>query len=230
MARRRNPKKSEETLVNLVEARDQAQSFLEKNQKAIFGGLVAFVVIVGGLFAYFFMYKAPREIESQKQMRQAQFQFERDSFALALTNPGGGYIGFLDIIDNYGGTKAANLASYYAGISYLNLGQYDAAIEYLNDFSAKEDILEITKLGALAAAHGELGELDKAISFYKKAINAGDNEFLKAYYLKLLGMLYEKQENYADAKKQYEEIKTKYPESTQATDIDKFIARVEAKL
>ncbi len=230
MARRRSKKKQEETLVDLVEARDQAQSFLEKNQTMIFGGLVAFVLVVGGLFAYNFMYKAPKELEGQNQMRQAQFQFERDSFALALTNPGGGYSGFLDIIDNYSGTDAANLANYYAGISYLNLGQYQVAIDYLNDFSASDNVLPITKNGAMAAAYGELEDYDNAISYYKKAINAGDNEFLIAYYLKNIGLLYEKQGKFAESKKHFEEIKTKYPNSTQSTDIDKFIARVEAKI
>jgi len=176
------------------------------------------------------MYKAPKEVESQNQMRQAQYQFERDSFALALTNPGGGYSGFLDIIDNYGGTKAGNLANYYAGISYLNLGQYEVAIDYLNDFRATDNVLPITKNGAIAAAYGELEDYDKAISYYKKAINAGDNEFLIAYYHKNIGLLYEKQGNFADSKKHFEEIKTKYPNSVQSTDIDKYIARVEAKL
>jgi hypothetical protein len=52
-------------------------------------------------------------------MMLAQQQFEKDSFQLALTNPGGGYSGFLDIIDSYSGTKTANLAKYYAGICYL---------------------------------------------------------------------------------------------------------------
>jgi len=230
MARRRNKKKKDETLVDLVEARDQASSFVEKNQTAIFGGLVAFVMIVGGLFAYTYLYKAPLEIESQEQMRQAQVQFEQDSFALALTNPGGGYSGFLDIIDNYGGTKAANLANYYAGISYLNLGKYEAAIDYLNDFSANDNVLPITKFGAMAAAYGELGDFDNAIKFYKKAINAGDNEFLIAYYHKNIGLLYEKQGNFADSKKHFEEIKTKYPNSSESNDIDKYIARVGAKI
>jgi len=230
MSRRRNKKKQEETLVDLVEARDQATSFVEQNQIAIFGGLIAFVLIVGGFFAYTFMYKAPLEVESQEQMRQAQVQFEKDSFALALTNPGGGYSGFLDIIDNYSGTKSANLASYYAGISYLNLGQYDVAIEYLNDFKASDNVLPITKYGAMAAAYGELEEFDKAVKYYKKAINAGDNEFLIAYYHKNLGLLYEKQGNFADSKKQFEKIKTNYPNSSESNDIDKYIARVDAKL
>ncbi len=230
MARRRNKKKKEETLVDLVEARDQAQSFVEKNQTAIFGGLVAFVLIIGGLFAYTYMYKAPRELESQEQMRQAQFQFERDSFALALTNPGGGYGGFLDIIDNYGGTKAANLANYYAGISYLNLGQYEAAISYLEDFKASDSVLPITKYGAMAAAYGEFQDFDNAIKYYNKAISAGNNEFLIAYYHKNIGLLYEKQGNFAESKKHFEEIKTNFPNSSESNDIDKFIARVAAKL
>ena len=50
MARRRNQKKKQETLVDLVEARDQAQSFMEKNQNLVFGALVALVLIIGGFF------------------------------------------------------------------------------------------------------------------------------------------------------------------------------------
>ena len=172
----------------------------------------------------------PRETESQEQMRQAQVQFERDSFALALTNPGGGNSGFLDIIDNYGGTKSANLAHYYAGVSYLNLGQYQVAIDYLNDFKASDDILPITKLGAIGDAYGELQDLDNAMKYYKKAVSAGENEFLITYFLKKIALLNENQGNFAESKKYFEQIKTDYPNSTEAADIDKFIARVAAKL
>jgi hypothetical protein len=135
--KKRNQKKSDETLVDLVEVGSQAQSFYDRNQNIIFGALVGLVVIIGGVFAYNNFYKKPRQAEATEQMFQAQLQFERDSFIMALTNPGGGYYGFLDIIDNYGGTKAGNLANYYAGISYLNLGKYEAAIDYLKAFNAK---------------------------------------------------------------------------------------------
>ena len=162
-------------------------------------------------------------------MFQAQVQFDRDSFALALTKPGSGYLGFLDIIGNYKGTKAANAALYYAGICYLNLGQYEAAVDYLKDYSPDGDITPATKFGAMGDAYSELQDFDKAMDNYKKAVNGSDNEVLKAYYLKKVGLLHERNGNLADAKAAYERIKTEYPTTTEATDIDKYIKRVASK-
>ncbi|MCP3930825.1 MAG: tetratricopeptide repeat protein [Bacteroidetes bacterium] len=229
MARRKKKTKKDETLVDIVEAKEQAQDFMESNQNLIFGALFALVLIIGGVFAYNNFFRKPLQKEAVEQMFQAQYQFERDSFALALTNPGGGFSGFLDIIDNYKGTSAANLSLYYAGLSYLHLGQYSAALDYLKDYKPSGQVIPIMKYGAIGDAYSELNELDNAMKFYKKAINEGENETITAYYLKKVGMLHEKQGNFADAKDAYEKIKNEYPESPDGRDIDKFITRVASK-
>ena len=151
-----------------------------------------------------------------------------DSFELALLNPGGGYSGFLDIIENYKGTDVANLANYYAGICYLHLGKFDAAVSYLKDFSPAGEITPIMKHGALGDAYSELNQFDDAISEYRKAAQAGDNDFLTPYYLKKLGLLYEKQGDNASAVKTFKEIKKDYAKSQDGFNIDKFIQRAEA--
>ncbi|RMG78431.1 MAG: hypothetical protein D6714_18050, partial [Bacteroidetes bacterium] len=226
--RKRKQKKDDEVLVDIVEARESAQDFIDRNQKTIFGVITALIILVGGYFVYKHSYQIPKQEEAVEQMYQAQWQFERDSFALALTNPGGGYGGFLDIIDNYKGTDAANLANYYAGICYLNLGQFDAAISYLEDFDADGRILPAMKAGALGDAWSEKGEMSKALNFYKKAVSAADeNEAIAPYYLKKIGMIHEKEGRMADAKKAYQEIKDKYPDSTPGKDIEKYIIRAD---
>jgi len=227
--RKKSQKKADETLVDIVEVRDQAQGFLDHNQNLVFGGLLALVLIVGGIFAYNNFYKTPKQQEATEQMYQAQIQFERDSFARALTNPGGGYPGFLDIIDNYGATEAGNLAHYYAGIAYLNLGQYEAAIDYLKDYTPSGTITPIMKNGALGDAYAELNDLDEAMSYYQRAANAGENEMLTSYYLKKVGMLHERNGNFNQALEAYESIKENYPNSPDGRDIDKYIIRVSAR-
>lgn len=231
MAKRkpRSSQQDDEQLVNVVEQTQQAQDFLEKNGNLLFGILAAAVLVIGGIFAYNNFYKLPQQKEAIQQMAQAQYQFERDSFSSALTNPGGGFMGFLDIIDNYGGTPAGNAAKYYAGVSYLNLGKHQAAIDYLEQFSADGEILPIMKYGAIGDAHAELNDLGTALGYYEDAVAAGGIEALQAYYLQKIGMLNEKQGNYAAALSAYQKIKTDYPTSPAGRDIEKYIMRVETK-
>ncbi len=224
MGRRRQTDK-DEVLIDLVETRDSAQGFLEKNQFKVLGGIGLLALLIGAIVAYFLLFKTPRESKAMSAMYKAEQQFERDSFALALENPGGGFDGFLNIIDNYNGTKAANLAKYYAGISYLNLGLYDPAIEYLNGFSAKGNLLPITKFGALGDAYSEKGDFDQALSFYKKAVKTSSNDLLTPYYLKKVALLSEKQGNKEDAATFFNRIKEEFPDSEEGSQIDKYLAR-----
>lgn len=225
MARRKKNKQEEDILVDIVDVRDNFQGFYDKNQKVIWGVLGGLVLLVGGYFVYTQLYLEPRQKEAMTQMYQAQKQFEQDSFAKALTNPGALYPGFLDIQDQYGGTKAANLASYYAGVSYLNLGKFDAAVDYLKAYKSTNPEMAIMKNGALGDAYSELQDFGQAMSSYQKAANS-NNDFLTPYYLKKVGMLHERNGNAAEAGNVYNKIKADFPQSNEARDIDKFLARV----
>ena len=226
MAQRRNRNKKDETLVDLVEVTESAQDFFERNSKVFSIVAGALLLLVGAFFAYKYLIQAPKDQEAREQMFQAEFQFAQDSFALALTNPGGGFEGFLDIIENYSGTKASNISNYYAGVSYLRLGQVDAAIDYLTDFNPAGEFTPIMKYGVLADAYSEKGDFSSAMSNYEKAIAQGDNELLTAHYMMKLGLLNEKEGNNEKALSIYQNIRSKYPNSVEGRDIDKYIARI----
>jgi len=230
MAIRRKKKKNEDLLVNVGEIGGSAQDYVEKNQNMLIGVLAGVLLLVGGYLAYKYLVKAPKAAEASQVIVKAQDYFKRDSFALALTSNDGSYQGMLAIINDYGGTPTGNLANYYAGISYLKLGQFQQAIDYLEDFRSAGEVLPITKYGAIGDAHGELGQLDQAASFYNKAINQGENEFLQSYYLKKLGLLHEKEGDFAKSAAAFERIKKDFPLSPDGADIDKYLSRVQAKL
>lgn len=229
MAKRKKQASSTDTLVDLVQARDQAQDFFERNQKYILGGLALVVLVFGGWFFYKNLVLNPKQKEAVGQMWKAEEQFFQDSFTLALTNPGGGYQGFTDLEKKYSGVSTGNAANYYAGISYLQLGQFEAAVSYLKDVKPKGNILPIMKYGALGDAYSELGKFDEALSNYKKAANTKKNEALTPVYLLRYGMLNEKLEKYAEARKAYQQLVDEHSASLMAKDAEKYLVRIEGK-
>lgn len=217
-------------IVDVVEVKGSqasARNFFDENQKVITYLIMGIAILAALYFAYKYLYIGPREKEAVNAMYKAEEAFAKDSFALALENPGGGFDGFLGIIDNYSGTKAANLAQYYAGISYLNLGKYDDAISYLDDYSAKDDVTSTMKSGALGDAHAELGDKDKALSYYEDAVNSAENDLLTPYYIHKLALLYYSQGKSKEAIEKLELIKSKYPDSNEFKDAEKLLARLQ---
>ena len=220
-------KRKDDTLVDLVEVTGQVENFWEKNQNNVLGVVALLAVLIGGYFAYFNLYQVPREKEAQESMYQAEFQFEKDSFALALTNPGGGFDGFLDIIENYSGTSSANISKYYAAVCYLHMGQFEEAADLIDGFSADGKVTPAMKYGIRGDIYAEQSDLSKASSQYKKAANSSDSDFLSSYYLKKYGESMEVQGNKSEALAAYEEIKSKYSTTADARNIDMYINRLK---
>lgn len=216
----------EDNLQELESALTKTERFIEENQKIISIVVGAIVVVVAGYLAFNRFYLQPKEEEALSQMFMAENYFEKDSFNLAI-NGDGNYLGFLDIIDDYGITKSANRAKYYAGISYLHLGQYEDAIEYLKKFKTSDLLLTPVKEGAIGDAMLELGQKEDALSQYKKAYSESDNGLTVPVYKMKAASLLESMNKYDQALKLYEEIKKDFPESAEAATIDKYIARVK---
>jgi TolA-binding protein len=229
MARRKKKqeKQEEETLVDVVGRAETLQDYVEQNAQKILTVIGVIVLLVAAGLAYYTMVKAPKEDKANELIKYAQFQFDKEAYAIALdgdtTNTDRG---FLDIIDAYGGTAAGNLSNYYAGICYLNLGNYEVAIDYLNNFSVKGKVLGSHKYASLGDAYSELEQMDKALSNYKKASTTAPNDFSTPLHLMKLALFQENQGKTDEAKKAYAQIKDKYPNSTQATDAKKYLARL----
>jgi len=219
----------EDNLQELESALTRTERFIESNGKVISIVVGAIVVVVAGVLAFNKFYIQPKEDEAMSQMFMAENYFEKDSFNLAI-NGDGNYLGFLDIIDDYGITKSANRAKYYAGISYLHLGQYEEAIDYLKKFKTDDLLLSPVKEGAIGDAMLELGKKEDALSQYKKAYSTTENELTTPVYKMKAAAILESMNQYADALKLYEEIKKEYPQTAEGSTVDKYIARVKVQM
>jgi tetratricopeptide (TPR) repeat protein len=206
---------------NVQSALTRSEAFIEKNQKILLYGLLAVLIVVFGILAYKNYYVEPKERVAEELIYKAEEYFAQDSFLLALEGDGEN-LGFLDIINEYGMTKTADLAKAYAGICYKSLGEYEKAISYLKNFNEKDQALTPSVKGAIGDCYLGMGEKEKAISFFQKAA-AANNEIISPLYLEKAGLVYMDLGDYKKAVTAFEEIKSRYPNSLQGLEADKFI-------
>lgn len=210
-------------------ALSKTEKYIEDNRKSLTIIIVAIAAVVGIYLGYRKFYLEPKENEAQSEMFMAERYFEQDSFKLALEGDGQ-YLGFLDIIDDYGFTKCANLSNFYAGICYLRMGEFEEAVDYLEQFDGNDRLVAPVALGATGDAYVELNELKKGVKYYEKAAILNANEMTSPVYLLKAGYVYEELGEYKKAVEAYENIKYKYPNSDEAREIDKYITAAKLKL
>ena len=128
MARNQKVEEQPKGVESIENALTHTEQYLEKNRKWLLIGVGVLVLLVVGYIAYSNLYSKPRELEAQVQAFYAEQQFGKDSFQVAL-NGDGNNLGFLQLLDDYSGTKMGNLSRYYAGICYRELGDLDNAIK-----------------------------------------------------------------------------------------------------
>lgn len=224
-----------EVFSTLDEKASRTEAWVAKNQKYILGVIGAVVLIVLGYLAYEQFIVKPTEVEASNDMFFAQQYFDeavnstdKDSlFTLALKGAEGKF-GLLDIIENYKGTKAANLANYSAGMAYLNMNNYKDAISYLQNFESEDPILGALAKGGIGDAFSQLNQLEEALNYYEKAIQHSENDFTTPKFLFKAGLIALDLQQKEKAVKYFQQIKDKYPDSEEGRIIDIYIGKAES--
>jgi len=222
--------KGEELLENpqaLAEQLNKTEQFLEQNRKLVLivGGAIA--AVVGFYFLYNY-WTTGRNDTAQKELFQAVYYFEADSLDKALNGDGNSY-GFLQIIDKYSMTDAANLSHYYAGASYLKKGEYQSAIDHLGKFSASDLLIQGRAYGLIGDAYMESDDYNTAVKFYEKAAGYNANEHMSPAYLIKAAIAYEELKDYKSAYKCYNTIVEEYTNSSEYQTARKHKARLQSK-
>jgi tetratricopeptide (TPR) repeat protein len=223
--------KKEETksvLENQAALQEKVMGFelwLERHPKTIFGIVGLLLLAVAGYFGFNY-YKSSQDAEAQKEMFQAVFYFEADSLKLAL-NGDGNNLGFVDIIDEYKYSDAANLAHFYAGVCFMKQGNYDAAILYLQDYSSNDLLVQPRAYSLIGDAYMELTKYEDAAKYYDKAAGYKPNKYYSPTYLMKAALAYEKLKQNDKAKEAYEKIITEFWDSSEYQNAVKLKARLE---
>ena len=224
-----------EVFSTLDEGASKTEAWVEKNQKVILIFVVVVAVSVLGYLGFQQFIQEPKETEAMNEMFQAQSYYEqalaataKDSlFNLSLTG-GEGKFGFLDIIDNYGGTNAANLANYYAGIAYLNTGKYQEAISHLDNFKADDQTVGPLAKGAIGDAFAQLNQQEDALKYYESAVSMSTSEVTVPRFLLKAGITALNLGKADVALKHFKTITENYPKSAEANKATLYEGKAEA--
>ena len=207
-----------------------ASTFMQDNAKslAVIGGAILALVLL--YFGYQTFYLAPRAEKAANEMFRAEQYVANDSLTDKAIKGDGSYPGFEVIANEYSNTKSANIANAYLGGLYLKKGEFKKAVDALGEYSSTgSQVIDPLVLGMLGDGYSELKDYNKAVTYYKKAADKSKNSFTTPLFLKKLGLVYEEQKEYKSAEDAYQKIKTDYSDSFEASVINSYIARAQAR-
>lgn len=214
----------DQNLENVQEALNTTSVWIEKNQNKLTWTVTIIVALVVGALALNTYVIKPKAVEASNENAKAVTYFMQGNWEKALNGDDAECIGFQAIADEYKCYQAGKLAALYAGVCYYQLGQYEDAAAYLKKFSADDLTIEPAALQLLGDAYVQMEDYAKAVKAFESAAKSG-NQLIAPMSLKKAGFVYLEMGNKAAAKKAFETIKADYPASTEAQDIDKYIAQ-----
>lgn len=203
----------------------KSEAFIEKHYKTLLIIIGAIIVVVAGFYIYRWHISSLTK-EADEAIAKSQIAFAQSQYEQALNGDGIQEKGLLKIIDEYSGTKTANIAKLYAGLCYAHLDRTDEAIKMLEDYTAQDDqVISPAALEALGNCYVKKGDNQKGAETLVKAAKKANNDAVSPIFLLQAGEIYEELGNTDKAVELYKEIKTKYFRSPLSADIDKYIER-----
>lgn len=204
---------------------------LDRNGKIAVGVVAAIVIIFGGIYAYNKFVVEPAEVAAYEEIwwPENMLHFKEDYVAAINGDSLGFYDGFEDVVNSIDGTQAGLIAQFDLGIAYLNNGDYELARETLAGVDFGDEMVTAVATGAIGDSYMQEEDASNAITFYEQAIDYSPNSFTCPIYLKKCAFAHEVLGQWNEALAHYERIKKDFPNSEQASDIDKYIVFAKSK-
>ena len=216
--------------VVVAEAVSKTEKFFEENGKKVVIALVVLLLLVAGGYAYKYLVMDKNEAAAAELIVTAQERFsgETPNYDLALNGDEEG-AGFLAVAEQYGSTKAGNIAKHCAGICYLHLGDLENAAKYLAKYKKVRglaaEVVNAQNLGLQGDVAVEQGNYAAAVKFYEKAVKAADNNMTAPTYLRKAGLAERAAGNAPAATAYFERIIREYPASMEAQEAEKLLGK-----
>jgi predicted negative regulator of RcsB-dependent stress response len=206
---------------------EKARDFWSRNGRVVMIASVAVILLGAAYIGYKNLVQGPREVKAADALAVAESYYRADSVGAAL-NGDGINPGFLKVVDQYGGTKAGNLARFYAGALLLKQGKFAEAAKQLDNFSTDSKMIQARAYKLLGDAYAEQGKNSDALSAYKKAANHfTDDEQTASEYLFMAAIFASRVvKNDKEAIELFRNLKEKFPRTERGFEAEKYLAQL----
>lgn len=199
----------------LIEYSSRVMHFYENNKAAVIGGGVGLVLAIGLIVGYI-IYSGNQEQEAASLLGIAEQELLQGNYQAALNGNDEEFtLGFVQIADNYSGTKSGNLAHYYSAIAEYELRNYEQALIYIQEYELPQGILGVAPISMHANILVELERYQEAAEQFERAASWDDNASTTPYNLFKAAEAHKEAGNSEQALAHIETIINEYPNSQQ---------------
>ncbi len=202
-----------------------SENFVRNNRNVLLGLLALVVLAVVGGFG-FYTWRNAQNDKAQASMFRAVNHWEADSLNQAVKGDGKAP-GLTTVANEYGNTKAGNLANFYAGVASLKQGKYKEALDYLEDFSSDDYLVQSRAYSLMGDAQLELNQPKAAADLYAKAADHNANEYFSPGYLLKEATARELAGDTDGAAKAYDRLITGYPTAPEVAEARQYKAKLD---
>jgi len=199
------------------------QTWFEENKKRLSTiGLIVAAVILG---VWFYVNNARNNNEKAMNDLAKVFEYyDNGQYQVAINGlPEKNIPGLQTIVDNYGSTKAGNLAKFYLANSFFNMQNYDKALELFDDVSTGVEFVSISAIAGEAACYEAKGDFAQAAKYFEKAGKESSADPNAADNLVCAARNYVKTGDKTRAIELYKLVKEEYAQSAAARDAERFL-------
>ena len=200
-----------------------------ENNKKIVNGVLTGIVLLAIVIVAYVNNVSSNNLKATTELGKVLPYYDQGKYDLAISgNLQDNIRGLQSIVDDYGSTKAGELAGFYLANSYFSQGDYDKAMKYYLNVDVKDDLITASALAGAGACYEAKGDNAKAAPLYEKAalktskdVNVAENLFHAAQNYMLGG-------NKEKAIELFKKVKKDYPTSVVSRDIDRWIAEASS--
>lgn len=203
----------------------ESEDFVRDHRNILLGILAVVVLTVVGGFG-FYTWRNQQDSKAQASIFRAVNYWEADSLSKAVKGDGK-RPGLTTVANEYGNTKAGNLANFYTGVAALKQGKYKEALDFLEDFSSDDYLVQSRAYALMGDAQLELNKPKEAADLYAKAADHNANEYFSPGYLLKEGTARELAKDNEGALKAYDRIIGEYPTAQEVAEARQYKAKLD---